>query len=126
MEFSDLFALNNSELGKTTLMTHQIDTGNSALLHQLPRRVPFALRSKVDVLVDNMLDQVVIVLSSSPWANTVFLVAKKDGSTRFCADYRRLNVVTKLDIYPLPRIDDSLDVLTGTRYFSSLDLASGY
>ena len=126
MEFSDLFALNNAELGKTTLTTHRIDTGNSAPLRQPPRRVPFVLRSKVNTLVDDMLDQGVVVPSSSPWASPVVLVAKKDGSTRFCVDYRRLNTVTKLDVYPLPRIDDSLDVLAGTRYFSSLDLASGY
>ena len=63
--------------------------------------------------------------SSSPWESPIVLVAKKDGSTTFCVDYRKLNAVTKLDVFPLPRIDDSLDLLSGTN-FSSLDLASGY
>ena len=72
------------------------------------------------------LQQGVIKQSSSPWASPVVLVAKKDGTTRFCVDYRKLNAVTKLDVHPLPRIDDSLDLLAETRYFSTLDLASGY
>ena len=54
------------------------------------------------------------------------LVPKKDGTLRFCVDYRYLNSVTKKDVYPLPRIDDILDTLGGMKYFSSLDWASGY
>ena len=77
-------------------------------------------------LVNEMLEQGVIVPSSSPWASPIVLLEKKDGSTRFCVDYRKLNAITKLDVFPLPRIDDSLNLLCGTKYFSSLDQASGY
>ena len=77
-------------------------------------------------LVNEMLEQGVVVPSSSPWASPIVLVAKRDGTTRFCVDYRKLNIITKLDVYPLPRIDDSLDLFADTTYFSSLDLASGY
>ena len=55
-----------------------------------------------------------------------FLVKKKDGTTRFCVDYRKLNAVTRKENYPLPRIDDTFDSLSGFSYFTTLDLQSGY
>ena len=125
-EFADAFALDHTELGKTSLVTHHIDTGDSAPIKQPPRRLPFALRQHMRQLIQDMLEREVITPLSSPWASLVVLVAKHDGSTRFCVDYRRLNAVTKQDVFPLPRIDDSLDLLSGSTYFSSLDLASGY
>lgn len=126
LEFSDCFALNSSELGRTSVVTHKVNTGDHAPIKQPPRRVPFSLRSKVRELTGEMLEQGVIQPSSSPWASPIVLVAKKDGSTRFCVDYRQVNAITKPDVFPLPRIDDSLDLLVGTQFFSTLDLASGY
>ena len=64
--------------------------------------------------------------SDSPWSSPVVLVTKKDGGTQFCVDYHRLNDATVKDAYPLPRIDDTLDMLASKQWFSTLDLASGY
>ena len=108
------------------MVTHTIDTGDSPPIKQQARRVPFALRHVVEDMVADMLEQGVVEPSRSPWSSPVVLVEKKDGSKRFCVDYRRLNSVTKMDVYPLPRIDDTLDSLAGCQYFTTLDLASGF
>ena len=64
--------------------------------------------------------------SASPWSSPVVLVRKMNGRTRFCVDYRKLNNVTHKDSYPLPRTDDTLEALAGSKWFSTLDLKSGY
>ena len=125
-EFGDVFASSSSDLGRSNVVKHQIKTGETRPIRQRPRRLPVNQRPVAEQEVEKMLKQGVIESSSSPWASPVVLVRKKDGSTRFCVDYRRLNDVTIKDSYPLPRIDDSLDALAGSEWFSTLDLASGY
>lgn len=116
----------SGELGRTNLVYHEINTGNARPIRQPARRLPHHQRSEAQAQVDEMLKSGVISPSSGPWASPIVLVKKKDGSTRFCVDYRKLNDTTLKDAYPLPRIDDSLDALSGSAWFSSLDLASGY
>ena len=68
----------------------------------------------------------VIQPSKSPWASLVVLVRKKNGSLKCCVDYWKLNSVTRPDVFPMPQINDMLDQLGKSKYFSTLDLASGY
>ncbi|KAL5491297.1 hypothetical protein EMCRGX_G016559 [Ephydatia muelleri] len=78
-------------------------------------------------VTDNEKDELQqLLLNQGAWSSPVVLVKKKDGSTRFCVDFRQLNAVTKKDAQPLPRIDETLDVLGSARWFSCLDLTSGY
>ena len=126
LQYANVFALEPDELGATELVTHVIDNGDSPPIKQAARHIPFTLRQTVEEMVEKMLKQGVVKPSHSPWSSPVVLVEKKDGSKRFCVDYRRLNSVTKMDVFPLPRIDDTLDLLAGCQFFSALDLASGY
>ena len=122
----DLFAGKGCDLGHSTTIKHEIKTGVAKPIRQQPRRVLYQMKKEIDTQIDNMLERNVIRHSTSPWASPVVLVRKKDGTMRFCIDYRRLNEVTVRDAYPLPRIDDSLDALAGAAWFSTLDMLSGY
>ena len=127
LEFVDLFPIPGSALtGHTDAVEHTIDTGDSPPVRCAPRRMSPQKIKQEEVCVDEMLSGGQIEPSDSPWSAPVVLVTKKDGGTRFCVDYRRLNLATVKDAYPLPRIDDTLDMLAGKRWFSTLDLASGY
>ncbi len=125
-EYQDVFSSGPDDIGCTDLVTHSIDTGEHRPIRVPPRRLPITKQDVEKAEVQKMLDKGVIEPCQSSWASPVVLVTKKDGSTRFCIDYRKVNEVTRKDAYPLPRIDDTLDALRGSRYFSTLDLYSGY
>ncbi|KAK1645995.1 hypothetical protein QYE76_063800 [Lolium multiflorum] len=76
--------------------------------------------------LDDMLEKGLIQPSASPWRSPVLFVDKKDGATRLCTDYRKLNDVTIKNKYPLPKIEDLFDQLTGATVFSKIDLRTGY
>lgn len=101
----------------------RIDRSSAHPVRQKPYRVSSSERKVIAEQVQDMLQKGVILKN---WAAPVTLVKKKDGSWRFCVDYRRFNALTKKDVYPLPRIDDVIDCLHSASYFSSLDLRSGY
>ena len=124
--YHHVFSLENGERGETDIVQMEIDTGDSYPKRQAPRQMPFAVREEVARQLNEMQESGVIRPSKSPWASPVVLVRKRDGTHRFCVDYRALNSVTKSDSFPLPRIDELLDQLGKAKYFSTIDLASGF
>ena len=126
LQYHDVFALHPDDHGYCDLAPHKIDTGDHSPIKQQPYRVPFRHREQLQNIINDLLQKGVITPSASPWASPVVLVPKKDGSLRLCVDYRRLNKITTADAYPLPRVDDTLDAFSGSKVFSTLDLASGY
>ncbi|UYV71169.1 EPM2AIP1 [Cordylochernes scorpioides] len=122
-KYTDLFS---SRLGRTNLAKHQIHTEDAKPIKHKPYRVSAKERTIIKDQIDEMLEEGIIRPSSSPWSFPVILVKKRDGKYRFCVDYRKLNEVTVKDVYPIPRIDDVMDSLQGSKYFSAIDLKSGY
>ena len=90
------------------------------------RRHPLVHLEIIDKHVTEMLRHDIIVPAASPWASNVVLVRKTNGQLRFCVNYHQLNLLTYKDSYPLPRIETCLHSLGGPKFFSSLDLRSGY
>ena len=126
-EYSDIFPVPGAPLtGHTDAVEHDINTGDRPPIRCPPRHMSPQKMKKEEECVAEMLTGGQIEPSDSPWSSPVVLVTKKDGDTRFCVDYRQLNDATTKDAYPLPRIDDTLDMLAGKQWFSTLDLASGY
>ena len=126
LSYGDTFAEPGGNLGRTDKLKHTIFTGEAQPIRQGVRRISLSRKTEVTKLVKEMLDKRIITQSSSPWATPIVLVGKKDRSYHFCVDYRKLNSVTRKDAYPLPRIDETLDMLHSSKWFSTLDLASGY
>ena len=126
-QYSSVFSAHDTDVGRTDLITHSIPTQEGAApIKQPPRRLGPEKDAEVERQVRELVDKVLVEPADSAWSSPVVLVKKRCGSWRLCIDYRRLNQVTRQDAYPLPRIDDSLDALSGAVYFSTLDLISGY
>ena len=126
-EFRASFSLREDDVGQTHLVQHDIDTGDARPVRMRPRRLPLARQQAADKALWEMQQAGIIEPSTSAWAAPVVMVPKQQPEKwRFCVDYRPLNTVTKKDSYPLPRIDETLDAVAGSSWFSSLDLRSGY
>ena len=122
----DAFIKDDDDLGYTDLIKHPIKLTDEIPVRVPHRRIPPHQIDEVKQHIRKLLDQGIIRKSNSPFASAVVIVRKKDKSLRLCVDYRELNKKTIKDAYPLPRIEETLDVLHGAKYFSSIDLAQGY
>ncbi|KAL5486579.1 hypothetical protein EMCRGX_G019081, partial [Ephydatia muelleri] len=122
-EFAGVF----SDLpGRTSLAEHPIECGSARPIRLAPYRIPHAYRKAVQQEISEMLEGGVIELSASEWCSPMVIVQKKDGALRICVDYRKLNSVSQVDAYPMPRIDDILGHLGKSQYISTMDLTRGY
>ena len=115
----------DKEPGLTTLVTFEIDTGEETPIYQRPYSTPVALREKVDVEIDWLLQRGFIRPSSSPWASPMVTVKKADGSARLCVDFRKINSLTRQTPFYMSRVEEVLEGVGQTRYISKLDLSKG-
>ena len=113
-----IFSKGPTDLGCTDLVEHEIHLNDPTPFKDPYRRIPPAMFEEVRQHLNEMLDAGAIRESQSPFSSNIVLVRKKDNSLRFCIDYRKLNNRTIRDAYSLPRIDESLDSLSGSKYFS--------
>ena len=122
-EYRDVFS---DTPGWTDVVEHVINTGDASPIRLAPYRTPHSAHEFLRNEIKTLLQQGIIVPSRSPWAAPVVLVPKADGSRRLCIDYRKLNLVTVSDPYPIPRIEDMIDNVGGSRWITAIDLTKGY
>ena len=127
-EYHDIFSLEKRDMGHTNAAKHKIvlKDSNTALFKECFHRIPPPQLDEVREHLKLMLDAGVIWPSNSPWCNAVVLVRKKDGSLRFCIDFRKLNSLTVKDSHPLPCICKTLESLTGAAHYLTFDMNSGF
>ena len=127
VDSQNTFSRSSHDLGRTSLVEYKIDlVPGTRPIKQAPYRLPLAKRQDAEKEIKLMAEKDLIEPSTSPWSSPVIIIPKKTGGIRFCIDYRKLNKVTIQDSQALPRIDDSLDALGGAKWFSTLDLKSGF
>ena len=124
-EYKDVFSKEGQPISSTSLVEHVIHTTGPAVRLPFRRQNP-VIRDIEQQQVKEILRDEVIRPSTSPWASPVVMVKKRDGTMRFCVDFRKMNDATIKDAHSLPRIDDTLESLHGAQYFTTLDLKSGY
>ena len=125
MEHHHIFSLDKNKIGCTDSAEHIIELMDDEPFKERFRRIAPPLLEEVRENLQDMLDGGAIRPSKSPWCNAIVLVGK-DGTLRFCIDFRKLNARTKKDSYPLPRMQETIESMVGARFFSSMDLKSGF
>ena len=126
-EYPDVFPEELPGMPPDRELKFEIDlVPGTAPLYKKYYRMPSSELVELKKQLDELLQKGYIRPSSSPWGSPAIFVDKKDGSLRMCVDYRQLNEVTIKNKYPLPRIDDLFDQLSGAKVFSKIDLRTGY
>lgn len=126
-EYEDIVGETISELGRTSIVQHVIETvPGTAPIRSKPYNIPIGLRAEVKKQLDEMQKQGLITLSSGEWTSPIVLVKKKDNTWRFCVDYRKLNAVTVKTSMALSSISNAAEIMHGKKYFSTIDLCSGF
>lgn len=126
-EFQDVFDWHNDRMGKTTLLEHEIILKeNTPPIRHRPYRMAPVEQEYLKQELDRLCELGIIKPASTPYTAPIILVKKKNGDYRMVVDYRKLNAQTKVDAYPLPKIDDLIDELGNSCIFSALDLRSGF
>ena len=120
------FACSYEQLGRCTIAEHVIETNETKPIFILPYRKSESEKRSIQEEVTKLLRAGLIRPSKSSWSFPVVMIPKPDKSKRFCVDYRKLNLLTPQDSFPIPRVDDILDRMVGSRYFTALDLKTGY
>ncbi|XP_052691254.1 uncharacterized protein LOC128169132 [Crassostrea angulata] len=121
--FSDVFT---DIPGITNLVEHKIVVTSSEPVRVKPYPIPFSTEKTITEEVQKMLQLNVIEPSSSPYSAPVVIARKKDGTNRFCIDYRRLNCATVFDAEPMPSPESIFSKMTGKKFVSKIDLSKGY
>lgn len=111
---------------KVSIAFHDVDVGDAKPIKQHPYRMNPEKRKIAEKEVEYMLEHDIIRPSNSDWSSPCVLVPKSDGSTRFCTDYRKVNAVTRTDVFPIPRIDDCIDKVGQAKFLTKIDLLKGY
>jgi transposase InsO family protein len=124
-KFSDIFSYDGS-FGKTSLVTHRIVTEDVQPIKTKNRPINPSLEQSLEAQLETWKRHGVIEPSESPWSFALVAVPKKNGGTRWCVDYRRLNLVTIKDAFPLPSIEDNLARLASAKIFSGIDGCGAY
>ena len=126
-EFKDIVGENISELGRTKIVQHVIETVPGTVpVRSRPYNIPVGLRAEVKAQLDEMQRQGLITVGTGEWSSPIVLVKKKDNTWRFCVDYRKLNAVTVKHSMALSSIDNAAEIMHGKKYFSTIDLCSGF
>ena len=125
IKHQNVFAKSTDDLGRTSVVKHEIHIEENAKpIKQRPQIAPMAFAKEEDKIIQEQLKAGVIRESSSPWTCPLVYVRKKDGGTRPCVDYKKLNQLTTVDVYPLPNMNDCSDALGEDTLFSFLKLRS--